>query len=140
MTKQAKKQMAKEQKNAGDKWFGMAAPEMTDKVKRDLHIIANRGALDAKLFYKTDRMSKKKMELPKYFEMGTVIHGTGEFFTQRLTNKERKSSVAAELMADQKFKKYAKRKFMEVQGRTQSGGKRSYKRRKDMSKKSWQRA
>ena len=137
--KELRKQMKKQQKNAGDKWFGMEAPEITDKIKRDLHIIANRGALDAKRFYKTDKMSQKKMKLPTYFEMGTVIHGTGEFFSHRLTNKERKASVAAELLADKKFKRYAKRKFMEVQDRTQSGGKRSYKRRKDMIKKPYQR-
>jgi hypothetical protein len=117
----------------------MGAPEMTESVKRDLLILANRGAIDPKRFYKTDRMTKKKVELPNFFEMGTVIHGRGEFFTSRLTNKEREASVSAELMGDNTFKKYAKRKFMEVQERTQSGGKRDYKKKKLMLKKPWQR-
>ena len=43
LSTEVKKRMVKEAKNAGDKWFGMGAPEMTDKIKRDLHILANRG-------------------------------------------------------------------------------------------------
>ena len=140
ISKMMRKKMEAEAKTAGDKWFGMRAPEMTDKIKRDLHILANRGAIDPKRFYKTDKMTKKKMETPTYFEMGTVVHGREEFYSSRLTNKERKTSMAAELMGDSRFKKYAKRKFMEVQDRTQSGGKKSYKKRKSMVKKSWQRS
>ena len=111
---------------------------MTDELNRELQIIANRGAIDPKRFYKTDKVKKnKKVLLPTIFEMGTVVEGLGEFFSSRLTNKERKGTFTTELLADRQFKTYAKRKFMEVQDRTQSGGTKSFKKRRNERLKPW---
>ncbi|MQL97984.1 hypothetical protein Taro_030682 [Colocasia esculenta] len=46
--------------------------------------------------------------------MGTVVESTSDFFSGRLTKKERKQSIADELLCDQSFKAYRKRKVREI--------------------------
>ena len=53
----------------------MKQPEMTPEIKRDLQIIKQRSALDPKRHYKKD-----KWEIPKFFQMGTIIEGNTEFY------------------------------------------------------------
>ena len=47
--------------------------------------------------------------------VGTVIHGSAEYKSARLTNKERKQTLVEEILADKSIKSYTKRKFSEVQ-------------------------
>ncbi|KAK4594644.1 hypothetical protein RGQ29_018362 [Quercus rubra] len=49
--------------------------------------------------------SKSKM-LPKYFQIGMVIESTSNFFTGRLTRKEREGTIAAELLSDRTLADY----------------------------------
>lgn len=67
-----------------ERWFNMKQPEMTPEIKRDLQIIKQRSALDPKRHYKKD-----KWEIPKFFQMGTIIEGNTEFYSSRLKRKER---------------------------------------------------
>jgi hypothetical protein len=94
--------------SAGKGWFGMKPSAMTDDLKTDLAIIRNRTYLDPKRFYKsTDRHHK-------VVQMGTVIEGASEFYSSRLTKKERRANLTEELMADQATSDYAKNKFKKV--------------------------
>ncbi|KAK9721273.1 dTDP-fucopyranose mutase, variant 2 [Basidiobolus ranarum] len=121
-----KKELAKErEKTTGAKWFDMPAPDMTEQLKRDLTLIKLRGVLDRKRHYKKDNSK----ELPKYFQVGTIIEGAGEFYSARLTRKERKETILDELMADTDSKRYFKRKFLEVQEVKQAGGKKHFKKK-----------
>lgn len=93
---------------AGGKWFDMKAPELTPELKRDLHILKNRHVLDPKRFY-------KKEDAPsKYFAMGTIKEDPTEFFSARLTRKQRKRTLAEEILStrgdyfDKKYKEIAK--------------------------------
>ncbi|CAG8564654.1 8625_t:CDS:2 [Funneliformis caledonium] len=95
----------------GPGWFDMKKPEITPEIKRDLQIIKLRNVLDPKRFYKKDNTKG----LPKYFEIGTIKEGPTEFFSSRIPRKERKQTIADELLADQKSKSYFKRKFSEIQ-------------------------
>ena len=93
---------------AGKGWFGMKPSAMTDDLKTDLAIIRNRTYLDPKRFYKsTDKHHK-------IVQVGTVIEGASEFYSSRLTKKERRANLTEELMADKKTSDYAKNKFKKM--------------------------
>lgn len=88
-TKKQKKAMKKE--TTGPKWFDMPAPELTDEVKRDLQVLKMRSALDKKQHYKKGTMDKKRNL--KYFQVGTIVESKAQFYSSRLTNKERKKNL-----------------------------------------------
>ncbi|EER30578.1 conserved hypothetical protein [Candida tropicalis MYA-3404] len=112
------------------RWFNMKQPEMTPEIKRDLQIIKQRSALDPKRHYKKD-----KWEIPKYFQMGTIIEGNTEFYSARLKKKERGKTMVEELLNDDNTKKYFKRKYHEIQETKTSGRKGHYKKVKNARKK-----
>ena len=99
---------------------------MTEDVKRDLKVIRYRNYLDPKRFYKSADTPSK------YVQVGTVIEGTAEFYSSRLTKKERRSNLTEELMADPVTADYTKRKFRAMQ---QEKGEESRKRQKLYKKK-----
>ena len=133
-----------------------------------------RNVLDRKRFYKSS--DYKKGQLPDRVQVGTVIEGPTEYYSGRLTRKERyalacvdrahslvptfsllslwifltfwpssachplacrKQNMVAELLADEDTRKYAKRKFLEVQHESQRGGKHARKMKSRSSKPKW---
>ncbi|KXN74442.1 Fcf2-domain-containing protein [Conidiobolus coronatus NRRL 28638] len=116
-----KRQEAKKEKasSAGPKWFNMPTATLTEEAKRDLHIIKLRNVLDRKRFYKKDN----NKALPKFFQFGTVIEHSSEFYSSRINKKDRKSTLVEEVLSDDKSKEYFKRKFNEIQEVKSSGGK-----------------
>ncbi|KAG0347762.1 hypothetical protein BG004_007018 [Podila humilis] len=108
---------------------------MTPELKRDLQILKLRNVLDPKRFYK--REEKGKPKFPKYFQVGTIIEGNTEFYSSRLTKKERATTITGEVMKDLVGRDYYKRKFDEIQISKQSGGKRFNKKGKGKQSKSW---
>lgn len=94
--------------SAGKGWFGMKPTAMTEDLKTDLALIRNRTYLDPKRFYKsTDKHHS-------VVQVGTVIEGASEFYSSRLTKKERRANLTEELMADQATLDYAKNKFLKM--------------------------
>lgn len=124
VTKAEKK--AKEEEDSGSKWFNMKKREMTPELKRDLLILKNRSALDPKRHYK-----KEKWEVPKYFQTGTIIEGNTEFYSARLSRKNRGKTLAEEILHDDDTSKYFRRKYYEIQKERTSGGKKHYKKIKE---------
>ncbi|PKA56413.1 hypothetical protein AXF42_Ash014916 [Apostasia shenzhenica] len=104
---------------AGKSWFDMPAPSITPEVKKDLEILKLRNFIDPKRHFKRGEKSKA---LPKYFQMGTVIEPASEFFSDRLTKKERKATLADELLSDRTLMEYRKRKVQEVNEKRKPGG------------------
>jgi len=93
---------------AGKGWFGMAPSAMTEDLKKDLAMIRNRTYLDPKRFYKnTDKFGS-------VVQVGTVIEGAAEFYSSRLTKKERRQNLTEELMSDPKTVAYTKNKFQNM--------------------------
>ncbi|CAH2350581.1 rRNA-processing protein Fcf2p [[Candida] railenensis] len=127
---QAKAKKSNEVTDAGSRWFNMKQPELTASVRRDLQVIKQRAALDPKRHYK-----KEKWEIPKYFEMGTIIEGNTEFYSSRMNRKDRGKTLVEEVLNDNDSKKYFKRKYSEIQDKKTSGRKGHYKKVKDMRKK-----
>ncbi|KAF8729568.1 hypothetical protein HU200_017510 [Digitaria exilis] len=124
---------------AGKGWFDMPAPTITPELKKDLEILQLRHVMDPKRHFK--RAGKSKA-LPKYFQIGTIVESPSEFYSGRLTKKERKTTLADELLSDESLKRYRKRKVREIQeSRTPGGnqkwknkGKQTLKRAKDRRK------
>ncbi|CAB9512997.1 Deoxynucleotidyltransferase terminal-interacting protein 2 [Seminavis robusta] len=112
--------------HAGDQWFGMVPTPMTEDVKRDLKVIRYRNYLDPKRFYKSADTTSK------FVQVGTVVEGTAEFYSSRLTKKERRANLTEELMADHATADYTKRKHTSMQ---QAKGQQSRKRQKQTSSK-----
>ncbi|KAL8515339.1 hypothetical protein ACS0TY_014155 [Phlomoides rotata] len=97
----------------GKNWFDVPAQTITPELKKDLQLLKLRGAIDPKRHYK--KGDSRSKTLPKYFQVGTVIESASEFFTGRLTKKERKATLADELLSDGKFLDYRKRKVREIE-------------------------
>lgn len=110
-----KKKATKQRDNsAGQGWFSMKPTPMSDQLKSDLAIIRNRNYLDPKKFYKSADSFKGKV-----LQVGTVIEGSSEFYSSRLTNKERKQNLTEEIMSDVTVANYAKRKYYDMQSEKQ---------------------
>eukprot|EP00566_Odontella_aurita_P020813 CAMPEP_0113596994 /NCGR_PEP_ID=MMETSP0015_2-20120614/40690_1 /TAXON_ID=2838 /ORGANISM="Odontella" /LENGTH=358 /DNA_ID=CAMNT_0000504661 /DNA_START=31 /DNA_END=1104 /DNA_ORIENTATION=- /assembly_acc=CAM_ASM_000160 len=97
-------------RTAGDQWFGFNPERLTDELRTDLALIRNRSYLDPKKFYKkSDKIDGRMVQV------GTVVEGTGEYFSSRLSKKERKSNFAEEVMADGDVAGYTKRQYAKMQ-------------------------
>ncbi|CCD24300.1 Fcf2p NDAI_0C06410 [Naumovozyma dairenensis CBS 421] len=113
-------------------WFTLPKPDdnMRRELQRDLVLLQHRAALDPKRHYKKDRW-----QIPDRFAVGTIIDNKAEFYSSRLTNKERKSTMLETLMGDDTTNKYFKRKYSEIQVQKTSGKKGHFKKMKSMRKK-----
>ncbi|KAK6156996.1 hypothetical protein DH2020_011244 [Rehmannia glutinosa] len=105
---------------AGKNWFDMPAQTITPELKKDLQLLKLRSAIDPKRHYK--KGDSRSKTLPKYFQVGTVIESASEFFTGRLTKKERKATLADELLSDGTLRHYRKRKVQEIEEVNRPGG------------------
>ncbi|OQV23548.1 putative Deoxynucleotidyltransferase terminal-interacting protein 2 [Hypsibius exemplaris] len=106
-----KKQRRKERmKTKGEKWFNMAAPELTDELKNDLKAIRMRDTLDPSRFYK----APDTKGIPKFFQIGTVVETAADFYSSRIPKRQRKKTIVEELLVDAEFKRYRKRKANEL--------------------------
>ncbi|RVX22105.1 rRNA-processing protein fcf2 [Vitis vinifera] len=100
--------------------FDMPAPTITPELKKDLQLLKLRSAIDPKRHYK--KSDSKSKTLPKYFQVGTVIESASDFFSGRLTKKERKASLADELLSNSSFADYRKRKVREIEEQNRPAG------------------
>lgn len=124
---------------SGKGWFDMPAPTITPELKKDLEVLQLRHVMDPKRHFKRSGKSKA---LPKYFQVGTIIEPASEFYSSRLTKRERKATLVDEMLSDPALKSYRKRKVREIQeSRTPGGnqkwknkGKQTLKRAKDRRK------
>ncbi|CDP20132.1 unnamed protein product [Coffea canephora] len=116
------------QQTAGKHWFDMPAPTLTPELKKDLHLLKLRSAMDPKRHYK--KGDSRSKTLPKYFQashpifdqVGTVIESASEFYAGRLTKKERKATLADELLSDSNLAQYRKRKVQEIEEQNRPAG------------------
>ncbi|XP_004402563.1 PREDICTED: deoxynucleotidyltransferase terminal-interacting protein 2 [Odobenus rosmarus divergens] len=105
-----KKRRKERQKTAGDGWFGMKAPELTDELKNDLKALKMRASMDPKRFYKKN----DRDGFPKYFQIGTIVDNPADFYHSRIPKKQRKRTIVEELLADSEFRRYNRRKYSEI--------------------------
>ncbi|QLL31779.1 hypothetical protein HG536_0B06470 [Torulaspora globosa] len=109
--------------SAADDWFLLPKPDRAtrDRAQRDLLLLRHRAALDPKRHYKKDRW-----QVPERFAIGTVVEDSSEFYSSRLTNRQRKATMLETLMADEDTTRYFKRKYTQIQLASTSGRKAHY--------------
>jgi len=115
------------------KWTDMPTPTLTPELKKQFQLLKVRSAMDPKRHYKANDTKG----IPTHFQVGTVIEGNTEFYSGRLTKKERKQTFADELLANSQLKSFRKRKYTEIQEEKGKGGKKFYKQKKNRQKSSW---
>lgn len=96
-------------------WHEIPEATLTPELRRDLILLENRAHLDPKRFYKSSGTGRKRGELPTRVHVGTVVEAPHEFFSGRLTNRERRKSFADEVFSDGRLMENAKRRFTKVQ-------------------------
>ncbi|KRZ51762.1 NADH dehydrogenase [ubiquinone] flavoprotein 1, mitochondrial [Trichinella nativa] len=103
MSRRAKKLLKKKEQQGtkGAGWFHMPATEMTADRKRDLQLIQMRSIIDSKAFYRRNFQKA----LPKYYEIGRVVDNPIDFYSSRIPKKQRKATIADELLADNELNK-----------------------------------
>ena len=99
----------------------MPKTELTPELKRDLQLLQMRSVLDPKRHYKKDN----KSSLPAYSQVGEIIEGPTEYFSGRLSNKERKRTLAEEILAQEADSGRFKRKYDDIM-KTKASGKKAY--------------
>lgn len=83
-----------------------------------------RSVLDPKRHYKKE---ESKPQLPEFSQVGTYIEGPTEYFSARLTNKERKRTFVEEVLATESASGRFRNKYGEIQASKTSGKKEYYK-------------
>lgn len=96
-------------------WHEIPEARMTPQLQNDLRVIENRQHLDPKRFYKSSGSGRKKGQLPSKVHVGTVVVGAHEFYSSRLTRKERRRTMLDEVMSDGRIVNYTKNKFKSIQ-------------------------
>ncbi|KAI3464167.1 hypothetical protein Pfo_020830 [Paulownia fortunei] len=107
-------------KQVKDNWFDMPAQIISPELKKDIQLLKLRSALDPKRHY--NKGDSKSKTLKKNFQAhliiyqaGTVIESASEYYTGRLSKKERKTTLADELLLDGILCEYRKRKVREIE-------------------------
>lgn len=93
------------------------------KVKRELQLLRLRGVLDSKKHFKKDN---RKDAFPQYSQMGTLIEGPTEYYSARVSRKDRKQTLVEEVLASEANSKY-KGRYDKIQEKKMSGKKGHYK-------------
>lgn len=77
-----------------------------------------RSVLDPKRHYKKEN---GKIRPPEYSQVGTVIEGPGEFFSGRITKKDRKKTFVEEVLASERETHRFESKYQDIQATKRSG-------------------
>lgn len=102
----------------------MLRTNLSSELKSDLKLLKLRNVLDPHRHYRSDNT---RALTPKFSQIGQIIEGPTEYFSSRLTNKERKRTFVEEVLANEKFTGRFKKKYNEIQASKTSGKKAYYK-------------
>ena len=145
---QSKKKLLERNGNLKSDWldlkiilrFDMSKPEITEDIKNDLQMLKYRSVLDNKTFMKgSDRRGHK------YFQIGTImdsaevsdwrpqketIYIVQDFYSSRLTKKQRGKGLVDELMADVEFRQLQRKRQAKMNAKSQENRGNPLKRKK----------
>ncbi|KAI1847776.1 hypothetical protein JX265_009204 [Neoarthrinium moseri] len=110
--------------SAGSAWYNLPKTDLTPGLARDLKLLKMRNVLDPKRFYKKD---SSKASVPEFSQVGTIVEGPTEYFSARMTKKERKRTLLEEVMETEASNRKFKSKYGEIQAAKTSGKKGYYK-------------
>lgn len=141
LTKRQKK--ALKNKTAGPDWFDLPAPSEADlpRLYREVEALRLRNQLDPKRFYRKDEGEGKGIKgLPEHFAIGTIIPASTPFGTasgDNLTHANRKRTLVDELVDDAEAKRYAKKKFNDLQAERGARGRNTLHVKRAMRRGKW---
>jgi hypothetical protein len=101
----------------------MPKTDLTPELRRDLQLLKMRNVLDPKRHYKKDN---SKNDVPAFSQVGTIIEGATEFYSSRLTKKERKQTMLEEVIAQEQNSGRFQRKYEDINKSKASGKKAHY--------------
>uniref|UniRef100_A0A914Y371 Fcf2 pre-rRNA processing C-terminal domain-containing protein n=1 Tax=Panagrolaimus superbus TaxID=310955 RepID=A0A914Y371_9BILA len=105
-----KDRKAQRSQTKGADWFDMPATELTEENKMDLELLQLRNSLDPNIHYRKNDRSV----LPKYFQVGKIVDNQADFYSSRMTKKERKRTMVEELMQDYSLLSKHKKKYDQI--------------------------
>ncbi|KAG8214467.1 Fcf2 pre-rRNA processing-domain-containing protein [Butyriboletus roseoflavus] len=138
-----KQRKALKNKTTGPGWFNLPAPAEADlpRLHREVEALRLRNQLDPKRFYRKDTGEGKGIKgLPKHFAIGTILPTTTPFgtaSTDNLPRAHRKRTLVDELVDDAEARRYAKKKFDELQSVRGAKGKKTLHKKNDLRKPKW---
>jgi Fcf2 pre-rRNA processing len=107
-------------------WLGFRPTPTSEEVQADIALLRNRNYLDPKSFYKSsDVQSGKRRSI---VQVGTVIEGAAEFYSSRLTKKEKRRNVTDEVLADTSLSGYVQNKYRSMQQQKTAANKKAKRR------------
>ena len=109
---------------AGVNWFNLPRTNLTTALKRDLQVLSMRSVLDPKRHYKKESGHAIP---PTYCHVGTVLEGPTEFYSARIQQRNRKRTVAEEVLAGEASSGLFRSKYRTVQSMRTSGKTAHYK-------------
>lgn len=119
--RQVQKSKAPAKDTAGSDWFNLPKTDLTPQFKRDWQILRMRNVLDP-----SQQKKSLRAQPPAYSQVGEIIAGPTDYFSGRLTRKEKKRTLLEEAMgANNKDK--LKGKYAGIQKSKTSGKKAFYK-------------
>ncbi|KAI5864577.1 Fcf2-domain-containing protein [Durotheca rogersii] len=110
--------------DAGPSWFNLPKTNLTPELKKDLQLLRMRDVLDSKRFYRKDTL---KALVPDFSSVGTIVEGPTDFYSARLTKKERKRTLLEEVLETEDVTRKFKSKYGQIQAVKTSGKKGHYK-------------
>ncbi|KAF4551406.1 putative rRNA-processing protein fcf2 [Elsinoe fawcettii] len=113
-----KQQLEKKKATAGERWYNLPKTDLTPELKRDLQILKMRNVLDPHRHYKKEG---GKMKAPEYSQVGTIIEGPTEYYSSRVSNRDRKRTFVEEVLAGEQETGRFKKKYGDVQAKKTSG-------------------
>ncbi|KAG1780479.1 Fcf2 pre-rRNA processing-domain-containing protein [Suillus placidus] len=138
-----KQRKAMRNQTAGPSWFDLPAPAEADlpRLHREVEALRLRNQLDPKRFYRKDDGNGKGIKgLPKHFAIGTIVTTNTPFgtaSTDNLPRAHRKRTLVDELVDDAEARRYAKRKFEELQAVRGARGKNTLHQKNALRRPKW---
>lgn len=99
-------------------WYNLPRTDLDPDRKRDQQLLQMRHVLDPHRHYK-----KGTGKTADFSQVGTIVEGPTDFYSSRLTNKERHETFADEILATEKQSGKLKRTYDEIKAASQSGKK-----------------
>lgn len=94
-------------------------------MKRNFQILRMRSVLaNGKQHFKRDT---RRDPIPEFSQMGTIVEGPTEYYSARLTRKERKRDLVEEVLAERETTSKFATRYGKIQERKASGKKAFYK-------------
>jgi hypothetical protein len=100
---------------SGKDWFDVPSTTMTPELEKTLKVLQLRPYMYKDRHYK--RTGSDKGETPDFFAVGTVVDDAKDFYSTRVPKRQRKQTLAAELLADEDVQNYVRRKAQNLRAK-----------------------